>query len=256
MPSRDARTLRGEADIVKCVMQRSNSLGPGSYSDHRKQSSSLMLVSIGVIICYSFGAFLHTSEVLACTAPTDQAVYVINHETYGKIGSHTLSFHCNGDDLVVETDVKVDVKIVFVTVYKRRARYREVWRQDKLIAYDAWTNEAGDEYLTKVRIEDDQMVIDGVEKGQRVSPDTVPSNPWNADVIDRNLLFGMKDGRLLQVDVEPAGEEVIEIGDKAIRAKKYVVSGDIQRELWYDHAGNWLRWRLESRGNIVDIIKQ
>jgi len=87
MPSRDARTLRGEADIVKCVMQRPNSLESGGYSDHRKQSSSLMLVSIGVIICYSFGAFLHTSEVLACTAPTDQAVYVINHETYGKIGS-------------------------------------------------------------------------------------------------------------------------------------------------------------------------
>lgn len=209
-----------------------------------------------LVLCCWLGIGLAAIEALACARPAERAVYGINHETYGDIGSHTLTFHCDGDDLVVETDVKVDVKILFVTVYKRRAHYREVWRQDQLISYDAWTDEAGDEYVTKVRIEDDQMIIDGVKPGISVPADTVSSHPWNADVIERDLLFGMKDGRLLRVDVSPAGEDVIEIRDKAIRARKYVVSGDIERELWYDQAGNWLRWRLESRGNVVDIVRQ
>lgn len=196
------------------------------------------------------------SAAFACTRPEEQAIYRIHHETYGDIGSHSLTFRCRGDDLVVETDVKVDVKLLFVSVYQRRAQYREVWRQDQLVSYDAWTDEAGDEYITKARLENGQMIIDGTQPGMIVPSDIVPSHPWNANVIDRDLLFGMKDGRLLKVDVEQAGEEQIRIGEKVIRAKKYVVSGDIERELWYDQRGRWLRWRLESRGNTVDISRQ
>ena len=205
-----------------------------------------------------FAALLLTAAgpVHACARPSERIVFSINHETYGPIGRHALRFHCDGDDLIVETDVEVDVKVLFVTVYQRRAKYREVWRQDRLVSYDAWTDEAGDEYVTKARIEDDRMIIDGVKPGVTAPVDTVSSHPWNVDVVDRNLLFGMKDGRLLQVDVDPAGEEIIAVGDTSIKARKYVVSGDIERELWYDQAGNWLRWRLESRGNVVDIVRQ
>lgn len=196
------------------------------------------------------------SDVSACAPPEDKAVYRIHHETYGEIGSHKLVFHCDGEDLIVDTDVKVDVKVLFVTVYKRRAQYREVWRENQLVSYDAWTDEAGDEYVTKARLEDDQMIINGVKPALSVPIDTVPSHPWNANVVDRGLLFGMKDGRLLKVDVEDAGEELIDIGDKTIKAKKYVVRGDIERELWYDQQGRWLRWRLESRGKTVDISRE
>ncbi len=207
--------------------------------------------------CYSLITIcLAALDGFACTPPEEEAVYAIHHETYGNIGNHTLTFHCEGENLIVETDVKVDVKLLFLTVYQRRARYREVWRQDQLIAYDAWTDEAGDEYVTKARLENDQMIIHGVKPGVAVPADTVSSHPWNGNVVDRGLLFGMKDGRLLRVDVEPAGEEVITIGDEAINAKKYIVRGDIERELWYDQSGKWLRWRLESRGDIVDISRQ
>lgn len=205
---------------------------------------------VGLVVCM-IGA-----DVIACTPPEEQAIYRIHHETYGDIGSHKLTFYCNGDDLIVETDVRVDVKVLFVTVYKRRARYREIWRENQLVSYDAWTDEAGDEYVTKVRLENNQMIIDGVKSGLSVPIDTVSSHPWNANVVDRDLLFGMKDGRLLKVNVEATGEELIDIGDKTIMAQKYVVSGDIERELWYDQHGRWLRWRLESRGKTVDISRE
>ncbi len=192
----------------------------------------------------------------ACSLLDDEAIYRIHHETYGDIGSHALNFHCDGDDLVVETLVEVNVKVLFVSVYQRRAQYREVWRQGQLIAYDAWTDEAGEEFVTKARAEDEHMIIDGSASEALVPLDTVSSHPWNADVVDRDLLFGMKDGRLLEVDVRQAGEEIIQIGGKEIKAKKYVVKGDIERELWYDQYGRWLRWRLESRGNRIDISLQ
>jgi len=192
----------------------------------------------------------------ACTPPESPAAFVINHETYGDIGTHTLNFACEGGDLIVETKVDVKVKILFVTAYQRQAHYREVWRDDQLIAYEARTNDGGDHYVTTARIDGDQMVVDGVEKGVRVPLDAISSHPWNVDAVDRKVLFGQRDGRIHEVSVEAAGEEVVTIGDKTINAKKYVVSGDLERELFYSPDGTWLQWRLERNGKAITITRQ
>lgn len=196
------------------------------------------------------------SPALACTAPDSPAAYVINHETYGDIGTHILTFACNGDDLIVETDVNVKVKILFVTAYQRQAHYRETWRDNRLIAYEARTSEGGDRYVTTARIDNGEMVIDGVEKGVRAPLDTISSHPWNVDAVDRQILFGQRDGRILHVNVKEAGEETVTIGGKTIKAQKYVISGDLERELLYSSNGTWLQWRLERNGKSITITKQ
>lgn len=192
----------------------------------------------------------------ACEAPASPATFVINHETYGDIGTHVLNFSCQGDDLIVETNVDVEVKILFVTAYERQARYREVWRGDQLLAYEARTDDGGDLYETRARIEDGEMIVDGVKKGVRVPLDTIPSNPWNVDVVDRPLIFGQRDGRIHKVSVKRAKPEVLTIGGKQIEAEKYVVEGDLERELLYDSDGNWLQWRLERNGKTISVTRQ
>jgi hypothetical protein len=192
----------------------------------------------------------------ACNAPESPAAFVINHETYGDIGTHTLTFACDGEKLIVDTDVDVEVKILFVTAYERTAHYREVWHGDQLITYEARTNDGGDHYVTKARIDGDEMVVDGVEKGVRVPLDTVPSHPWNVDVIDRSVVFGQRDGRIHSVYIETTDDEAVTIGDKTIMAKKYTVRGDLERELLYGPDGAWLQWRLQRDGKAITITRQ
>ena len=193
---------------------------------------------------------------LACQPPESPASFVINHETYGDIGTHILNFVCEGDDLIVETEVDVKVKVLFVTVYQRQARYREVWRGDRLIAYEARTNDGGEVFITNARLDGDEMIVDGIEKGVRVPVDTVSSHPWNIEAVDRLTLFGQRDGRIHRVNVESAGEEIIEIGGKSIIAQKYVVRGDLERELLYGPDGTWLQWRLDRDGKAITITRQ
>lgn len=197
-----------------------------------------------------------TTSAMACTTPESPAAFVINHETYGDIGTHILNFSCDDDDLIVETDVNVKVSVFFITAYQRQAHYREVWRDNRLIAYEARTNDGGDRYVTTARIDDGEMVIDGVKKGIRAPLDTIPSHPWNIDAVDRRVLFGQRDGRLLKVNVEKADEETVTIGGKSIKAQKYVVSGDLDRELFYSPDGTWLQWRLERNGKTITITRQ
>ena len=196
------------------------------------------------------------ASALACQPPESPAAYVINHETHGDIGTHVLTFRCDGDKLVVETEVEVKVKILFVTVYKRRAQYREVWQGDRLISYDARTDDDGDLYETTARIEGEEMIVDGVDGTVRVPLDTVSTHPWNMAAIDRPLLFGQRDGKLRKVEVEQAKPEIIEIDGKRIETQKYIVDGELERELFYDADGSWLQWRLERDGKTVTITKR
>jgi len=192
----------------------------------------------------------------AAEVPSGTVVYNIHHEKYGDIGSHRLTFAQSGPDLTVDVENKMKVKVLFVTVYEREARYREVWRGDRLIAYEARTNDGGDHYVTTAKIDGQQMIVDGVKKGVRVPLDTVSSHPWNIDVVDRPLIFGQRDGRIHEVQVEPAQSEFVEIGGERIEAQKFVVQGGLERELFYGPDGTWLQWRLKRNGNTVTITRR
>lgn len=205
-----------------------------------------------VLTLFPMGA----GSALACEPPESPAAYVINHETHGDIGTHVLTFRCDGDKLIVETEVDVKVKILFVTAYKRRAQLREVWENDRLISYDAKTDDNGDLYETTARVEGDRMIVAGVEDTVSAPLDTVSTHPWNVAAVDRPLIFGQRDGRIRKVQVEPAGWQTLEIAGQPQKAQKFVVRGDLERELFYDADGTWLQWRLERDGKIVTITKR
>jgi hypothetical protein len=213
----------------------------------------------GPRICHllvSTASVVPMSPALACTHPLGPAEYVIHHETYGDVGRHVITFSCDGDDLVVETTIEGEVKILMVPLFKRDGTYREVWRGDRLIAFDSRTEDNGEVYEVRARAEGDYTIING-RRGRIEAPATIVSNhPWNHDVVERTLLFDTQRGRLQEVEVTLSGTETITVADRAVAAQKYLVTGDIERELWYDDAGNWLQSRLEHDGAKITLTRQ
>jgi hypothetical protein len=143
-----------------------------------------------------------------------------------------------------------------VPLFKRSGSYREVWRGDRLIAFDARTEDNGEVYEVRARAGRDRTVIQG-RRGRIEAPPTVVSNhPWNHEVVDRTLLFDTQRGRLQKVQVTRLGTETITVGGRTVVAQKYLVTGDLERELWYDEAGNWLQSRLEHNGDKVTLTRR
>ena len=128
-------------------------------------------------------------QAAACPDAPDDAEYAIHHETHGEVGRHGITFACAGDELVVETRITGEVRVLMVPIFQREARYREVWRGDRLIAFDSWFNDNGEVYEVKARAAGEQTIIEG-RRGRIEAPSTVVSNhPWNHAVLDRPLLF-------------------------------------------------------------------
>jgi hypothetical protein len=202
------------------------------------------------------GVVLSPGPALACPDPPEPAEYVIDHETYGEVGRHVITFSCAGDDLVVETRVAGEVTVLAIPLFRREATYREVWRGGRLIAFDSHFVDNGEVYEVRARANGAHTVIEGRRGRILAPPDIVPSHPWNHEVIDRTLLFDIQRGRLQEVQIRPAGTETIAVAGRKVEAKKYRISGDLERELWYDAAGNWLRSRLEHDGARITLTRE
>ncbi|MGH6915977.1 MAG: DUF6134 family protein, partial [Geminicoccales bacterium] len=169
----------------------------------------------------------------ACDHPQGRDVYTLDHEVFGAIGRHVVTFSCQGDDLVVETEIEGKATLLEMPVYRLDAHYREVWRGDRLISFESRIDDNGEKFEVSARAEGDHTVIDR-RRGQVEAPATIVSDhPWNHDVIERPLLFDSRRGKLRHVEVEPAGTETLEIGGQKVAAQKYVVSGDLDRVVWY-----------------------
>lgn len=199
---------------------------------------------------------LMPAAALACGHPPERVEYAIHHETYGEVGRHVITFSCREGDLVVETTIEGEVRVLMVPLFKRDGTYREVWRDDRLVAFDSRIVDNGEVYEVSARANGGHTVIDG-RRGRIEAPPTIVSNhPWNHDVIERTLLFDTQRGRLQEVEVTPAGTETVIVGGREVAAHKYRITGDLERELWYDDAGNWLRSRLEHDGAKITLTRQ
>lgn len=122
---------------------------------------------------------LPIAPALACPHRAERVNYAIHHETYGEVGRHVITFSCRGDDLVVETRVEGAVRVLMVPLLKRNGSHREVWRGDRLIAFDSRTEDNGEVYEVSARAGHDRTVIQG-RRGRIEAPLTVvSSHPWN-----------------------------------------------------------------------------
>lgn len=191
----------------------------------------------------------------ACEEP-EPFTLRIEHAQFGNIGWHTVDFSCEDDGaLVVDTTAEIEVKILFATAYHREARWREVWRDDQLLEFEGTTVDDGEPYRVTARLEDDRMIIEGGSGRIDAPPEIVPDHPWNEALIDRPLLFDVRDGALLEVKADATGKEPIVAGDREVEAQKFVVSGDVERDLWYAKDGRWLQWRLERAGGTITLTR-
>jgi len=192
----------------------------------------------------------------ACGRPPGQEAYTVKHELFGEIGLHVITFSCEGDDLLVETEISGEATILSVPVYTLEGSYREVWRGDRLVSFDSRVDDNGELFEVSARAEGDHMLLDR-RRGTIEAPASIVSDhPWNHAVIDRRLLFDARRGKLRHVEVAPAGEETLVIGNAEVVADKYRVSGDLERVLWYGKDGTWLQSQLEYSGSKVFVTRQ
>ena len=183
--------------------------------------------------------------------PGTTMVYTIHHEDYGDIGEHRVTFTQNGDHLIVDVENKVEVKLLTVTAFRFEAKRQELWQGDQMVSYRSFTHDDGRDIAVTGEVVGDRFVIDAPSGRIEASPGTFPTHPWNKAIAAESILMDTKTGELLNVNIANLGEETIQAGGEEIEATKYQVTGDAEREVWFDSEDNWVRLRFIRDGSAI-----
>lgn len=160
------------------------------------------------------------------------------------IGAHEIAFRRNGDDLEATIDIRLQVDVLFLPVYRYRHQNRETWRDGRLVRIETETDDNGDSFYVKGEAGPDGFRVESTA-GAHVAPaDVIPTSWWRPDTVRRSALLNSQRGEMMRVEITPLGEEQVETAAGAVSAQRYRVDGDAQLELWYEADGRLAKIRF------------
>lgn len=153
-----------------------------------------------------------------------------------EIGTHTLIFHKNGGslDVSVKTDIAVKLPIIGITVYRFEHEGHETWTDGHLTALQSKTNEDGTPHHLSVHANGAGLSVDGDGRTGESKPSIIPASLWREDLVRSSVLLNTLDGREMSVTVNEKGTEEVMVGNTPVEARHFVISGELEREVWYD----------------------
>ena len=184
------------------------------------------------------------------------------------IGSHEITFTENNDVLLVETNIDIEVKVLFVSAYEFAHQSTETWINGNFIKIAAHTDfEDEREYFIKGRDDGDLFLASGMDGKIELNKNILPSNFWNIDILKQKEIFDTQKGVVRTIDVEDLGHEEIKVNTKNIKCNKFIFNASSNPKdkgsfpeytLWYDENDELMKFQFKDEGRgkkIITIIR-
>jgi hypothetical protein len=173
------------------------------------------------------------------------------------VGHHRITFRQQGGELVVHSDLKIEVEVLFFTAYRYEQTRSEVWRGQELVALDSVANDDGKFYEIEGRVGPNGMRVTSHGRNWTLPADSVPASYWNISMVTAKgrPLIDAQSGTILDATVTKIGQERITVGGKDIVATHYRLGAKQPRDLWYDVRGRWVKMRAKgSDGSVAEWV--
>ncbi len=172
-----------------------------------------------------------------------------------RIGTHAITVERRDDEARVSVAIDLTVKFGFIPVFSYTHRAQELWQANRLVSLDSTTRENGDDmYLRLKRAQSGELVGDSNLGPQKLPGELIPTSYWNRALTRQSLILNSQDGAEMAVQVTPMGTETVMAFGQPVDAEKYVMTGDLRLQLWYDQADRLVKLSFERRGRQIDYV--
>jgi hypothetical protein len=154
-----------------------------------------------------------------------------------QIGIHTVEFTRDGDKLTVRTRIRIQVKLLFITVYRFEHDAEEDWVGGKLMRFAAKTNDNGTDRDVLLERQGDELRGHYNSEQATLPGNLIPGSLWNPATVDQTQLIEPTKGRAKDVTIADRGMEAVTLDSGTIQAHHYSITGDLRREVWYGADG-------------------
>jgi hypothetical protein len=164
------------------------------------------------------------------------------------IGTHRVTIDARDGETRVEIAIDLAVRFAFVTVYRYTHRSTETWRDHRLLALDARTDDNGERTQVEARAIDGGVAVRGSGGDYLAPADTIPTSYWNHEKVVRRRLLNTQSGKLIDVAAARVSQD-----DSGV---KWRLSGDLEAELAYSPTGEWTALTFVARGARIVYVRR
>lgn len=167
------------------------------------------------------------------------------------IGQHLLAFEADGPRLTVRISVDLAVGLGPITLYRYTHRAVERWVDGRVVAFEAETNDDGSRSSITMRLQGDALAVDSSRAGRYVAPPgALPATHWNRRMLDGPFI-NTQTGEVMRPAVARSGAGPLPWAPQR-QGERFVLSGDVDLETWYDASPAWLGLRFRgSDGSAI-----
>lgn len=172
-------------------------------------------------------------------------------------GFHTITFQRDGRDLLVNVDVKIRVRLMFITVFDYRQSVRERWRDGQLVSFESETVDGDNVDKVRGRVRDGGFYVESRRAGPLEMPaDILPTTAfWRRDAVGHDRFLDAARGDYRDVKVKDLGWQHTEQAGRQEFLKRYHVASSRNFDVWYDSAGQWRRLEWSGFGVTASYIR-
>ena len=130
------------------------------------------------------------------------------------IGQHIFSFKKTDNQLQVESEINFQIKKLGVVLYKYHVKGTEYFENGALVKFNSKTNQNGKEKYVNIKLEEDELVIDGSSFKGKVPKNYLLGTWWNHSIVEADAQISAVSGRIIKQKVTFLGKENLIIDGK------------------------------------------
>jgi hypothetical protein len=173
-----------------------------------------------------------------------------------RIGAHTVQHSAATGETRVATEIDLEVKALFFTVFSYHHRSEERWRDGRLAALRSETVEHGEtlEITGAPTPQGFRVVSKGIPF--IAAPDALTSNDlWTPAVLRQVIVIDAHHGGVMGVSARKLADETITVGGRQVHATRYrFITPYLAGSIWYDEGGLWVHGEFER--DAAQIVYQ
>jgi len=196
---------------------------------------------------------LLSSVALASPAPAETHLEFTVLKDGSPIGHHQIDLTQTGDGETVSIKTDILVRVAYVPVYRFEHTGSEVWQNGRLVSLRSQTNDDGDHHNLAVNAMGNFIEVNGDGSHSQASASVIPASLWNHDLVKQATLLNTLTGKQMAVSVLDLGEDTIRARGAETRAHHYKISGELQREVWYDQFNTLVQVKFKAKDDS-DIL--
>ncbi|MGF1639650.1 MAG: DUF6134 family protein [Rhodospirillales bacterium] len=167
------------------------------------------------------------------------------------VGNHRVDFDGFGSDLLVETRIEIEVKLLFLTLFAYSHRSAETWKGDRLDAFASTTEDNGRRDTVVGRARGPAFEVTG-RRGTALAPgDVMVGSFWNPAIVSHTLLIDPQKGTLKEQVVHDRDRTVLSVDGAPRPVTRYRLTSVLDGDVFYDDQGRWVGATFDKRGTRI-----